>query len=656
MLADFFLKQYTNPVYPDSFPDPFVLKFRGEYFAFCTDFARDGKVFPVLRSRDLVNWTEVGGAMEKLNNDAPFYWAPEVFYHNGKFYLYYSVGNETLMEIRVAVSDRPDGGFLDSGHKLTNQDFAIDAHVFTDDGERYLFYATDFLEHTHIGTGTVVDKMLDWFTLEGNPRPVTRAKYDWQIYDPNRAEKGGVRWHTVEGPTVLKRKDIYYEMFSGGNWQNLTYGVSFAVASDINQNEEWTQFSDGEKVYPILRTIPDLIIGPGHNSVIRGANNRELYCVYHLWAENGRVLAIDRMDFAGGARMFVVGATNTPQPAPFAPRIADFFDDFSNKNWAKISGEWHAEANQIISGSDGKSDLLCRAKASSFLCELSLRAFKAEKGNFGVAVKNGEQTILEVSFSPENKQVLISHTENAENGALRAETLSLSEDFDFHAFHLLRVEFDYSAVQITLDESVVYESFLENSGAQILLFAENTVAAFSGFALTEGFEDLFENDDLEKKGWRKPSESGDFRVENQNLIVTSDCENEMILTKGIPAGDYNLAINFQLQQLFSGSGAFGFYPSFSDTERTPCVLFEQSDGVWSLNIVNCDEPKTFALPEKFSPEVFRQIRFVKKSGKLFLLLENETLGMIDALSPLNSIALTVKNSSVAFDMIRLTIL
>ncbi len=55
---------------------------------------------------------------------------------------------------------------------------------------------------------------------EGNPRPVTRARYDWQIYDPNRKEKGGVRWHTVEGPAVIKRKGLYYEMFSGGNWQN----------------------------------------------------------------------------------------------------------------------------------------------------------------------------------------------------------------------------------------------------------------------------------------------------------------------------------------------------------------------------------------------------------------------------------------------------
>src|SRR5215211_6826257 len=177
------LKTYLNPVYTKSFPDPFVLKFRGEYFGYCTGFADDGNVFGMVRSNDLVNWTELGGAMVPLGDSPPFYWAPEVIYDNGKFYLYYSVGNETLMELRVAVSERPDGGFIDSGHRLTTQDFAIDAHVFLDeDGSKYLFYATDFLDHAFIGTGTVVDRLVDWFTLEGNPRPVTRAKYVWQVY------------------------------------------------------------------------------------------------------------------------------------------------------------------------------------------------------------------------------------------------------------------------------------------------------------------------------------------------------------------------------------------------------------------------------------------------------------------------------------------
>jgi hypothetical protein len=145
--------------------------------------------------------------------------------------MYYSVGNGEEMQIRAAEARHPAGPFRDCGIRLTREEFAIDPHVFEDaGGSRWLFYATDFLTHTHVGTGTVRDRMDGLLMPSGNPRPVTRARYDWQVYDPARAEKGGVRWHTVEGPFVLRHKRLYYQMFSGGNWKNETYGVSYAVS------------------------------------------------------------------------------------------------------------------------------------------------------------------------------------------------------------------------------------------------------------------------------------------------------------------------------------------------------------------------------------------------------------------------------------------
>src|SRR3954453_6925053 len=104
---------YLNPVYNHSFPDPFVLKFCGEYWAYCTGMWTDDRCFGILRSPDLVHWTKVGGALAPLPGDHPCYWAPEVSYWNGTFYLYYSVGNETFMQIRVAVADHPAGPFID---------------------------------------------------------------------------------------------------------------------------------------------------------------------------------------------------------------------------------------------------------------------------------------------------------------------------------------------------------------------------------------------------------------------------------------------------------------------------------------------------------------------------------------------------------------
>jgi GH43 family beta-xylosidase len=654
-IAEFFPKNYLNPVYPHSFPDPFVLKFRGEYFAYCTGFAPDGKLFAILHSRDLVNWREIGGAMEKLPGDAPFYWAPEVTYHNGKFYLYYSVGNEVLMEIRVAVSGRPDGGFLDSGHRLTTEEFAIDAHVFEDArGERFFFYATDFLTHSHIGTGTVVDRMINFFQLEGNPRPVTRAKYDWQVYDPHRQEKGGVRWHTVEGPFILKRKGIYYEMFSGGNWQNPTYGVSFAVTDDIRRDEEWLQFSDGEKVLPILRTVPDLIIGPGHNSVVRGVNNREIYCVYHRWTGDGRVLAIDRMDFTGGGRMFVHGGTHMPQPAPFEPQVSDFFDEFCGENWVNLAGTWRVEENQIISHPGDGCEIVCRAEAESFLCEIWLRALeiRRDEGVFGIHLKNGEKDVFKFLFSHEKRQLTASWFEGDSE---TTEIFTLPEDFDFRAFHLLRIEKDYSALKVALDENTVrFQRMLEGGASQVAFTAQKVQAAFSGFALTAGFEDLFEGGNPEQKGWRKALGNGRFRIENQNLMISSEAET--VLCKGAPQNNYEFAVNARVEQSPNENFAFGFYPAFDERAPTPFFSFERSDDRWILIVKNADQSKDLILSENFLPEVFHQFRFLKTGGKIMFLLETEVLDIIDAPPFPTKIALSVRNGAIACDMIRVTVL
>jgi GH43 family beta-xylosidase len=647
---------YLNPVYPRSFPDPFVLKYRGEYFAYCTDFWRDGTVFGVLRSRDLVNWTEIGGAMQKLDNDSPFYWAPEVTYANGKFYLYYSVGDETLMELRVAVSDRPDGGFVDSGTRLSNEDFAIDAHVFTDtDGQKYLFYATDFLDYTHIGTGTVVDKMTGFFTTEGKPRPVTRARFDWQVYDPHRLEKGGVRWHTVEGPFILKRKGLYYEMFSGGNWQNITYGVSFAVTDNLEREEEWAQFSDGEKVLPILRTIPDLVVGPGHNSAIRGTNNRELYCLYHRWTEHGRVLSIDRMDFAG-TRIFIKGATNTPQIAPFKPTFADFFDgEILSENWQR-SGNWKISDNEIINEFSDESQLLPALTTENFLCEFYLRSVETtdEKGAFGFSLADEKAEIFKFLILPKLKQAAVYY---AENGEIREEIFDLPEDFEASAFHLLRVEADAGFVKILLDEAnFSFEKPLEKSSNRIALTAEKMRAGFSAFSLTEGFEDLFDwpNAEIERRGWQKLSETGAIRAANGELFLSSKGETEAILTRSETAENFEFAVNIRQTENFGERSAAGFLLLNNENEEIYRFTLEGEPENYCFSTDG--DLQRFSLPKSFVPENCHQFRFLKLNAQIFLQLEEFDLGAISLTNDKAKIALFCQNSTVALEMARLTIL
>jgi GH43 family beta-xylosidase len=657
MIDDFgayFAAAYRNPVYPHSFPDPFVLKHRGEYFAYCTDFAADGNVFKVLRSRSLVDWIEIGGAMSPISANPPFYWAPEVTCANGKFYLYYSAGNETLMEIRVAVSNSPEGGFVDSGRALTSEEFAIDAHVFLDDTcRRYLFYATDFLTHTHIGTGTVVDIMKDFYTLEGNPRPVTRAKYDWQVYHLARPEKGGVRWHTVEGPFVLKRKGVYYEMFSGGNWQNLSYGVSFGVTDNIEKDEEWKQHSDGEKVLPILRTVPDLIIGPGHNSVVRGPDNRELYCVYHRWTDGDRSLAIDRMDFAGGERMFIRGATDSPQPAPFLPRVQDFFDEFDDSLWTARGTPWIVRDNQMISPAASPGELECRVSAASFHCEVSLKA-PAEAAVYGVNLKSDAGELVEFFIDTQNRTAAL----NRSGGHITdAVSFEIPSEFDYSVFHLLRIECNGPTICVALEDTSI-RHLIFGAAAQpwrVSLFSRAEGAAFSGFALSAGFEDLFEEyggDPL--SGWR-PIAADAAAVINRELVLTPPDGGAAAVFKEAPTNrQFEFALNFRFLAGFNAASALRIYPAFNRGGDSPFFTIEAKDEGWVLRPDKRDGAGVVLFTAADTPDVYRQIRFLRAAGKLIVQIEADTVGVFDFAEKSNFVALEAWNSPVAFDMVRVS--
>ncbi len=651
-----FSHTYLNPVYHGSFPDPYVLKFCGEYYAYCTGFWKDGNVFGVLHSRNLIDWNELGGAMAPLDHAPPFYWAPEVIYDNGKFYLYYSVGNETLMEIRVAVSDRPDGGFIDSGKALTSEDFAIDAHVFRDnDGKQYLFYATDFLEHTHVGTGTIVDEMSDRSTLAGRPRPVTRAKYDWQVYDPVRKEKGGVRWHTVEGPFVLKRKGIYYQMFSGGNWKNVSYGVSFAATDDLGREEEWKQFSDGEKALPILRTIPGEVIGPGHNSVIRGPNNRELYCIYHRWFENERVLAIDRMDFAG-ERIFVAGASHTPQIAPFLPDHSDLFEtEFLPDIW-QVAGKWSLRNGQMISGISGQNLAGYKGTGKSFLCEFSLRVTDAssKKGRFGFCLKNEEETVCEFSLLPNEN---FAQFKWFERGSEKKRNVELPRDFAFEAFHLVRLEVDGKWVKVLLDDNVIeFEEITDSISSEIALFSADTQAAFAGFSLTKGFEDLFEQTDMqpEDRGWQKLADNSILSTKERQLFLSSLNRSEAAIGRDAFYASYEFAANIRLVGSAGDDPTFGFLLLQNELKKVLRFTLHISDR--HLYVSGEGYTARFPLPEDFEPRNYCQFRFLRMADKLILQLDGMFLGEISCLEKETTIALFCRNAVVAFDMVRMTVL
>jgi beta-xylosidase len=303
------------PVFPEYFADPFAWLFQGEYFAIGTG-GREAegqpseRVFPLLRSVDFKHWEFAGRALIRPDRSlGDSFWAPEVAFRDGCFYLFYSVGfGDTKHQLRVATSGQPLGPYEDCGQALTHLDscpFAIDASPFCDEeGNWYLFFARDYLDERsgRVGTALAAAPLKSMTELAGEPHTILRARHDWQRFQANRTMYGGVYdWHTLEGPCVVKRQGRYYCFYSAGRWENETYGVDYAVADEV-----LGPYSDqGNEAGPrVLQTILGQLIGPGHNSIVVGPDGVDRI-VYHAWdpGMTGRRMFVNRLTWsANGPR------------------------------------------------------------------------------------------------------------------------------------------------------------------------------------------------------------------------------------------------------------------------------------------------------------------------------------------------------------------
>src|SRR5579871_1359901 len=185
-------QSFVNPAHHAYFADPFVFQRNGVYYAVGTGEpvhkAEDGRLFPTLTSTDFIHWESHGEALippdPALGTD---FWAPEIAFHDGLYYLYYSVGfGDRGHTLRVATSTEPLGPYTDQGALLEDPStcpFAIDPHPFQDrDGHWYLFYARDFLEGDRPGTALVVTPLEGMLRIRNDYSVVARATHDWQGY------------------------------------------------------------------------------------------------------------------------------------------------------------------------------------------------------------------------------------------------------------------------------------------------------------------------------------------------------------------------------------------------------------------------------------------------------------------------------------------
>jgi len=287
-------RTYRNPIIDRIGPaDPHVIRHDGKYYLYPTT---DGRGYDVFVSDDLVHWDQKPKCFTDARGGA---WAPDVFHHqkgDGTFYLYYTVnrpGGGKL--IGVASADSPLGPFRD---RTNLAEEAIDAHLFQDDdGALYLYYV-----NLAGGFKILVQPMGDPVTKRGEPKEVIRPTVDWE------RKKGAV----TEGPWMLKRKGLYYLMYSGSGADGPDYAIGYATAR--SPLGPFTKHPGN----PIAKRGSG-VFGPGHHSVV-SAPDGKLWMVYHQQNSEktgwSRFLAIDPMWFDENGVIHARTTRGTDEPAP----------------------------------------------------------------------------------------------------------------------------------------------------------------------------------------------------------------------------------------------------------------------------------------------------------------------------------------------------
>ncbi|MFY8053661.1 MAG: glycoside hydrolase 43 family protein, partial [Armatimonadaceae bacterium] len=134
---------FSNPLFFDEFSDPDMIRVGDDYYLTGTTM-HTSPGLPVLHSNDLVNWTLMSYASDRLDlgpefrldNGKDIYgrgiWAPSFRHHNGTFYIFANVtGHPTL----VFTSRKPSGPWKRTTMKRGFHDLSV---LFDDDGRKFV--------------------------------------------------------------------------------------------------------------------------------------------------------------------------------------------------------------------------------------------------------------------------------------------------------------------------------------------------------------------------------------------------------------------------------------------------------------------------------------------------------------------------------------
>jgi len=344
----------------------------------------------------------------------------------------------------------------------------------------------------------------------------------------------------------------------------------------------------------------DLAWNVGQPNVVRGLNGFEWWLTYFaLWNEGPHHQGINRLFFSG-RKLLAEGPTGAHpvqyEPAPYPATFSAQFETPAEglAGWRTTGGRWcseQGEARQLQA--EGEAIALPPVEAATaYLFQVWLKS-ASPRGAFGCfAWYDSPRRWAKALLLPEERALA---WETCSAGKCTTRRFRLSRDFDFSAWHKLRIERQGEYCKLWLDEVRLGGTHLRLPSATEGvpgLVTENAPAAFDAVTFTLGWDEFATDGGT----WSTP-EGRQLRAGKQGLVLSAG----QVALKGDPYA----ACEFQAQVAFDRpleEACAGIYPYYKDKEHWLFVGIEPATSTLLISQKEGEGPaskRRFALDERW---------------------------------------------------------